>query len=85
MIAVELSKPDFEYDIRGMIREFYPKEEVRIYYRDDEASINEVCEEDNSGKVKFQLFICYEDNRITCLCKEDGKEIKYCDSNKVGF
>ena len=44
MIAVELSKPDFEYDIRGMIREFYPKEEVRIYYRDDEASINEVCE-----------------------------------------
>lgn len=76
MIAVELSKPDFEYDIRGMIREFYPKEEVRIYYKDDEASINEVCEEDNSGKVKFQLFICYEDNRITCLCKEDGKEIK---------
>jgi len=76
MIAVELSKPDFEYDIRGMIRAFYPKEEVRIYYQDDETSINEIDEEDNNNNVKFQLSIHYEENRITCLCKEDDKEIR---------
>lgn len=67
MIAVELNKPDFEYDIRGMIRAFYPNEEVRFSNQEDKA---------DGDLAIFRLKIGYEQERITCLCMEKGKEIK---------
>lgn len=76
MIVVELNKVDFEYDIRGMIRAFYPNEEVK-FYTQEEAGIVEACNEKTDiREAKFRLKICYEEDRITCLCREDGKEIK---------
>ena len=35
MINVILNKADFEYDIYGIVKAFYSKEEVECYYTND--------------------------------------------------
>ena len=35
MIQVLLNKTEFEYDIHSLIKAFFPKEDVEIYYTED--------------------------------------------------
>ena len=35
MIEIYLNKPEFEYDIHSLIKAFFPKDNVEIYYTDD--------------------------------------------------
>ena len=37
MIIVLFNKPEFEYDVHSLIKAFYPKEEVQMYYTSAEA------------------------------------------------
>ena len=34
MIIVTFNKPDFEYDVHSLLREFFPKEDIQMYYRE---------------------------------------------------
>ena len=37
MINVNLNKPEFEYDIHSLIKAFFPKDDVEIYYTGDDS------------------------------------------------
>ena len=32
MIVVVFNKPDFEYDVHSLLKEFFPQEDVQMYY-----------------------------------------------------
>ena len=32
MIVVIFNKPDFEYDVHSLLKEFFPQEDVQMYY-----------------------------------------------------
>ena len=32
MIVVVFNKPDFEYDVHSLLKEFFPREDVQMYY-----------------------------------------------------
>lgn len=34
MIIVTFDKPDFEYDVHSLLKEFFPKEDIQMYYRE---------------------------------------------------
>lgn len=34
MIVVTFNKPDFEYDVHSLLKEFFPKEDIQMYYRE---------------------------------------------------
>lgn len=34
MIIVTFNKPDFEYDVHSLLKEFFPKEDIQMYYRE---------------------------------------------------
>ena len=34
MIIVMFNKPDFEYDVHSLLKEFFPKEDIQMYYRE---------------------------------------------------
>lgn len=36
MIAVELSKPGFEYDVHSLVKAFFPEQDVKVYIEDSE-------------------------------------------------
>lgn len=40
MIVVELNNRDFEYDIRSLIKAFYPKEDLKVFLSCEEQNIN---------------------------------------------
>ena len=39
MIVVLFSRPEFEYDVHSLVKAFYPKEEVEMYYTCPEAEV----------------------------------------------
>ena len=74
MITVTLNRTEFEYDIHSLIKAFFPKEEVELYYTKDAHAEekNVACtnhsadkEKDAAEEVSHQLFVDYEQNRIT--------------------
>lgn len=54
MIAVQLNKKDFEYDIHSLVRAFYPGVDVPIYYDNDSTQ----------EPYEFKIMITYSDTRI---------------------
>lgn len=64
MIAVQLNKRDFEYDIHSLIRAFYPGVDVAVYQEGEKEP--EVFEK--------KLKVCYSGNQIA-VSLEDGKGI----------
>lgn len=42
MITVTLNRTEFEYDIHSLIKAFFPKEDVELYYT-KEAHADEKC------------------------------------------
>jgi oxygen-independent coproporphyrinogen-3 oxidase len=41
MIVVLFNKPEFEYDVHSLVKAFYPKDEVRMYYTCPEEDVKE--------------------------------------------
>ena len=71
MIEVVQNQADFEYDIRALIRAFFPKEEVEI-------RIDSLGNQKREGL--FLLEIEYLSNEIRCtFLSEDGKEYRSAD------
>lgn len=92
MINVILNKADFEYDIYGIVKAFYSKEEVECYYTNDvDMTSKNVASTDHSidkadKNAKFWLDVKFldEENKIRMKFFEvlsDGakKEINKCE------
>lgn len=60
MIRIELSKDEFEYDIRSLVKAFYPEENLIV--------VKEETQETNDSV--FKLIVNYNPNDITILIKE---------------
>jgi oxygen-independent coproporphyrinogen-3 oxidase len=41
MIVVLFNKPEFEYDVHSLVKAFYPKEEIRMYYTCPEEDVKD--------------------------------------------
>lgn len=76
MIVVVFNKPDFEYDVHSLLKEFFPQEDVQMYYScspDEVYGRNLACthhEMTGDGEKEFadadQVFrIDYVDDQIT--------------------
>lgn len=88
MILVKLSKNDYEYDLRSMIKAFYPKES--ICFEQDSKSIDnikkEILKKDNIKKeisindnikvvdYDIRIEVNYNVDNICIIYKENGKE-----------
>lgn len=72
MIAVQLNKRDFEYDIHSLVRAFYPGVDVPVYYGEDLVE----------GSFDFYIMISYSDTGIAITFygpdreKLDGRSIQ---------
>ncbi len=88
MITVNLNKPEFEYDIHSLIKAFFPKEDVEIYYTGNVDGLNVACTSHGGNGKKKQgtldekeisnIFdVTYEDDRISLgwsKCKSSEKQ-----------
>lgn len=70
MITVTLNRTEFEYDIHSLIKAFFPKEDVELYYTKeahaDEKNVactNHSVEQEEAGSSHFS--IDYADDRIS--------------------
>ena len=70
MITVTLNRTEFEYDIHSLIKAFFPKEDVELYYTKeahaDEKNVactNHSAEQEEAGSSHF--LITYADDRIS--------------------
>lgn len=85
MINVNLNKPEFEYDIHSLIKAFFPKDDVEIYYTGDVEGQNVACtNHSRAGRghtggetadlnVTDVFDITYEDDKIFLSWKEKDK------------
>ena len=74
MIIVTFNKPDFEYDVHSLLREFFPQHEVAMYYTCSPDRISEknvACThrvfDENDQELKtadYHLDVVQEDDRI---------------------
>lgn len=96
MIIVLFNKPEFEYDVHSLIKAFYPKEEVDMYYTCPESEVegrNVACmhheadsgrrEEINAASLVFS--ITYEESKIAISCRNREKEEVKTEFNIHGF
>ena len=64
MIAVQLNKRDFEYDIHSLIRAFYPGMEVSVY-----------CQGEEEPEWDWKIEVSYLDREIrAAFLQGDGQE-----------
>ena len=71
MITVNLNRTEFEYDIHSLLKAFFPKEDVEIYYtaeaHADEKNVactNHFAENANEENVS-RFTIHYADDKIS--------------------
>ena len=60
--GIYFSKKDFEYDVYSLVRAFYPRSEVQMYYSDEELS----------GEFDLFLWLDYKRDRIGLKVEEEG-------------
>lgn len=60
--GIYFNKKDFEYDVYSLVRAFYPRSEVQMYYSDEELS----------GEFDLFLWLDYEQDRIDLKVEEEG-------------
>ncbi len=79
MIVINFNKPEFEYDVHSLVKAFFPKEEVEMYYTCSEEEVGEqnvACthrnleKEDAETKARLEaaeecFYVDYLDNKIS--------------------
>ena len=79
MITVNLNRTEFEYDIHSLLKAFFPKEDVEIYYTKEAhaeeknvACTNHSAENETESASHFS--ITYEDKQISITCTLENKK-----------
>ncbi len=89
MIVINFNKPEFEYDVHSMIKAYFAKEDVEMYYTCPEAEVegkNVACthrELDNESEetrkrleeAEHIFYIDYLDNKISIKWLEAGAKL----------
>ena len=74
MIVVIFNKPDFEYDVHSLLKEFFPQEDVQMYYscppeevsgRNLACTHHEMSGDDDFSDADMIFKIDYVDSQIT--------------------
>jgi len=90
MIVINFNKPEFEYDVHSMIKAYFAKEDVEMYYTCDEAEVegkNVACthrELDNESEetrkrleeAEHIFYIDYLDNKISIKWLQGGESLR---------
>lgn len=63
MIGIQLDKQDFEYDVHSLVKAFYPKEEVKIYYEGEEKK----------EEFPFLIEVHYEEDQVRIRLNKAGQ------------
>ncbi len=84
MIAVKVSKDNFEYDVHSLVKAFYPAEDVKVYVAGEKEVISENAPEieivygDNSSEIKI-----YEHTKAgNCNESEEDEHTKVGNCNE---
>ena len=64
-IGIRFNRKDFEYDVYSLVRAFYPKSQVQMYYEDEE----------HTGEYQLLLLVAYSDQEICLEIEKDNKKI----------
>jgi len=89
MIVINFNKPEFEYDVHSLIKAFFAKEDVEMYYTCDEAEVagqNVACthrnveNEDADTQKRLEdaehiFYIDYLENKISIKWIEAGEKL----------
>lgn len=86
MIIILFSKPEFEYDVHSLVKAFYPREEISMYYTCPPGEVEEqnlACTHHEAGEELDALLaasshvfrVNYEEERIllTWTVQADGQ------------
>ena len=90
MIVINFNKPEFEYDVHSMVKAYFAKEDVEMYYTCDEAEVegkNVACthrELDNENEdtrkrleeAEHIFYIDYLDNKISIKWLQGGEALR---------
>ena len=80
MIIVNFNKPEFEYDVHSLIKAFFPKEDVEMYYTCAESEVegkNVACTHRELGDIDLKeaeqvFFIDYSDSKNSVQFPKDS-------------
>ncbi len=75
MIIVLFSRPDYEYDVHSLIKAFFPKEEVQMYY---------TCSEEEAAEQKAACTRHAQDEESTARLAEAGHVFYVTYDNAAG-
>ncbi|BCN29926.1 coproporphyrinogen dehydrogenase HemZ [Anaeromicropila herbilytica] len=77
MIQVILSKNDFEYDIRSLVKAFLPEEEIKFEVKsfDEQDVMNDESVKKAAIEQSF-LYIQYKEEKVSYIWIEDGRDIR---------
>lgn len=64
-IGICFNKKDFEYDVYSLVRAFYPKSQVQMYYADEE----------HTGEYQLLMQVCYGADSIRYTVIKDGCKV----------
>lgn len=64
-IGICFNKKDFEYDVYSLVRAFYPKSQVQMYYTDEE----------HTGEYQLLLLLTYGEQEIHLTIQKDGQKV----------
>ena len=83
MITVNLNRTEFEYDIHSLLKAFFPKEDVEIYYTKEAHAEekNVACTNhsaENETESASHLSITYEDKQISITCTLENQKPAEC-------
>lgn len=87
MIVINFNQPEFEYDVHSLIKAFFPKEDVEMYYTCDEAEVegrNVACTHreleresteaaNHLEEAEHIFYVNYEDTSISVSWTARGK------------
>lgn len=79
MIVVVFNKPDFEYDVHSLLKEFFPQEDVQMYYSCPPDEVRE------AGARRIYGFVEDDNIRSKRLCERLGMRREGCFKEFVTF
>ena len=89
MIVINFNKPEFEYDVHSMVKAFFAKEDVEMYYTCEQTEVEgknvacthrEIANEDEETRKRLEeaehvFYVDYLENKISIKWIMDGEKL----------